>query len=274
MSLSFRRKSPRSLVTLAALSAGALSLGACAHNVATETSLPANGTALLQRMHDRYAGHWYKTLTFVQKTTQYPPNAAPRISTWYESLRGDRLRIDFGNPSAGNGVIYTPDSGYVFRGGKLVRSLADGNIFLPLISSVYVLPMSSTLAQLAPYHFDLSRIRSDTWEGRPTYVVGAVLGGCGAADRSALRRPTHSEREGEGAGHPSREERPGRGWLAGHARAHARRGSAAADGGVHRLAREREAPVALLRSGALERRDALGRVDREVAILEVRGTWT
>jgi hypothetical protein len=173
MSLSFRRKSPRSLVTLAALSAGALSLGACAHNVATETSLPANGTALLQRMHDRYAGHWYKTLTFVQKTTQYPPNAAPRISTWYESLRGDRLRIDFGNPSAGNGVIYTPDSGYVFRAGKLVRSLADGNIFLPLISSVYVLPMSSTLAQLAPYHFDLSRIRSDTWEGRPVFVVGA-----------------------------------------------------------------------------------------------------
>lgn len=167
---SSRRTRP---LTLLAVPVVALLLGACAHNVATDTSTPADGTALLQRMHDRYAGRWYGTLTFVQKTTQYPPNAAPRITTWYESLRGDRLRIDFGNPSAGNGVIYTPDSGYVFRGGKLVRSLADGNIFLPLISSVYVLPMSSTLAQLAPYHFDLSRIRSDTWEGRPVFVVGA-----------------------------------------------------------------------------------------------------
>lgn len=162
----------RTLV-LVACSVGSLTLGACAHNVATDTSMPSDGTGLLQRMHDRYVGRWYNTLTFVQKTTQYPPNAAPRISTWYESLRGDRLRIDMGNLSAGNGVIYTPDSGYVFRGGKLVRSLAAGNIFLPLISSVYVLPMSTTLAQLAPYHFDLSRIRSDTWEGRPTFVVGA-----------------------------------------------------------------------------------------------------
>lgn len=177
MPLSFRRirtlpSRTRPLLATAA-SLGALMLGACAHHVAVDTSTPADGTALLQRMHDRYAGRWYNTLTFVQKTTQYPPNAAPRVSTWYESVLGDRLRIDFGNPSEGNGVLYTPDSAYIMRDGKLVRARAEGNIFLPLISSVYLRPMPVTLAQLAPYHFDLARIRRDTWEGRPTFVVGA-----------------------------------------------------------------------------------------------------
>ena len=162
----------RSLAHLA-IPVVALLLAACAHNVATDTSTPADGAALLQRMHDRYVGRWYQTLTFVQKTTQYPPDAEPRISTWYESLLGDRLRIDMGNPSAGNGVLYTADSAYVFRDGKLLRARGEGNIFLPLISGVYLHPTSETLAQLAPYRSDLSRIRSDTWEGRPTFVVGA-----------------------------------------------------------------------------------------------------
>lgn len=170
MPSSFRRT--RSLA-IRVMPVVALVLGGCAHNVATDTSVPADGTALLQRMHDRYAGRWYETLTFVQKTTQYPPNAAPRVSTWYESVLGDRLRIDMGNPSAGNGVLYTADSAYVFHDGKLARARAEGNIFLPLISSVYLRPMNVTLAQLAPYHFDLSRIRGDTWDGRPVFVVGA-----------------------------------------------------------------------------------------------------
>jgi hypothetical protein len=165
-----RSPRPRAALTLAVASLAI----ACTHNVPTgEGATPADGTALLTRMHDRYAGHWYNTLTFVQKTTQYPPNAEPRVSTWYESLEGDKLRIDFGDPAAGNGVLYTPDSAYVMHDGKLVRARAEGNIFLPLISSVYLRPVSETMAQLAPYHFDLSRIRADTWEGRPTYVVGA-----------------------------------------------------------------------------------------------------
>lgn len=165
-------RSPRSRAALT-LAVASLAL-ACTHNVGSgDAGVPADGRALLQRMHDQYAGRWYNTLTFVQKTTQYPPNAAPRVSTWYESLRGDRLRIDFGDPAAGNGVLYTPDSAYVVHDGKLVRARAEGNIFLPLISSVYLRPVPETVVQLAPYHFDLSRIRADTWEGRPTYVVGA-----------------------------------------------------------------------------------------------------
>jgi len=136
---------------------------------------PATGTELLQRMHDAYDGKWYKTLTFVQKTTLFRPNVVVDTSTWYESLKSpDRLRIDFGDPAKGNGALYTADSLYVVRGGKVTRTVASGNPFLPFVAGVYDQPMETTLRQLAPYHFDLSRIRVDIWQGQPVYVVGAT----------------------------------------------------------------------------------------------------
>ena len=134
---------------------------------------PRDGTALLARMHDRYAGKWFRTLTFVQRTTQRRPDGTFQQTTWYEAQRGPRLRIDIGDPALGNGALYTADSLYVVRAGKVVRSLAEGNPFLPLIVSVYLERLDVTLEQLAPYKIDLSRVRLQDWEGKPTYVVGA-----------------------------------------------------------------------------------------------------
>ena len=37
---------------------------------------PADGEALVRMMRARYAGRWYKTLTFVQKTTAYDAQGA------------------------------------------------------------------------------------------------------------------------------------------------------------------------------------------------------
>jgi hypothetical protein len=62
----------------------------------------------------------------------------------------------------------------VVRGGKVTRTLGSGNPFLPFVAGVYDQPMETTLRQLAPYRFDLSRIRTDTWQGKPVYVVGAT----------------------------------------------------------------------------------------------------
>ena len=161
--------------TIAALATLFL-LGACAlAGTSASLSTPASGTELLQRMHDAYDGKWYKTLTFVQKTTITRPSGVVDTSTWYEALRSpDRLRIDFGDPARGNGALYTADSLYVVRDGKVTRSLASGNPFLPFVAGVYDQPIEKTLKQLAPYHFDLSRVRADTWQGKPVFVVGAA----------------------------------------------------------------------------------------------------
>jgi hypothetical protein len=137
------------------------------------TPEPRDGRELLAQMHDRYAGRWFNSLTFIQKTTQRRPDGTEQVSTWYEAQLGSRLRIDFGDPALGNGALYTADSLYVVRGGKVARMVGSGNPFLPLIAGVFLQPVDLTIRQLAPFKIDLGTLRAEEWEGRPTYVVGA-----------------------------------------------------------------------------------------------------
>lgn len=140
---------------------------------ATRSVAPRTGQELLGQMRDRYLGKWFQTLTFVQSTTINRATGTVK-ETWFESVRApDRLRIDMGPLSAKNGVIYTADSVYVVRGGALVRSIGDGNPFLPFVVGVYTQPLERTFAQLAPYHFDLGSLRDGEWRGRPVYIVGS-----------------------------------------------------------------------------------------------------
>jgi hypothetical protein len=142
---------------------------------------PKTGAEVLQRMHDAYAGAWYRTLTFTQQTTQFPAGKAPVVSTWYESLRyteptGTQLRIDIGEPSAGNGVLYTADSGWVVRAGKLTAS-RGGNEFLPLIEGVYMQPVERTLRELASTKIDMQSVSGGRWRDRAVWIVGTSTAG-------------------------------------------------------------------------------------------------
>jgi len=138
---------------------------------------PRTGNDVLEAMRAAYAGKWYHTLTFRQKTTMRGQDGTEREQTWYETLThtaaGTKLRIDLGDLSAGNGIIYTPDSSYRVRGGQLAASNAQGNEFLPLIEGVYVQPVAKTVKELDQMKVDMSKVRSGTWEGKPVWVVGA-----------------------------------------------------------------------------------------------------
>jgi opacity protein-like surface antigen len=161
-----------------ALAAIATLLLAAAPAAATAQATPATGIDVLQRMHDAYAGKWYRTLTFVQKTTAYR-NGTPTISTWYESLRhtdprGTQLRIDTGSPSAGNGMLYTTDSSWVMRAGALTQTRPQGNEFLPMIEGVYMQPVSRTAEQVKALGVNMNRVMRGQWDGRPVWIVGAA----------------------------------------------------------------------------------------------------
>ena len=160
---------------LSAFTAVAAILCACAAPQSSiSRSMPANGVELLTRMHDAYAGKWPSTITFVQRTIVTRPTGVVDTTTWYEALRSpDRLRIDFGDPTKGNGALYTTDSLYVVRAGKVTRTVGSGNPFLPFVAGVYDQPVDTTLRQLSSWKFDLSKIRADNWQGAPVYVVGA-----------------------------------------------------------------------------------------------------
>jgi outer membrane lipoprotein-sorting protein len=139
------------------------------------TPAPVDGRAVLRRMHDAYAGKWDQSVAFVQKTTLFRPGGVRDSATWYESIKGPNLlRIVLGDPAAGRGVVYTAESSFVFRDGKLASSAADGNPFLPLIMGVYLQPVEETERQLAHHDIDASKAYRTTVDGRPALVVGAA----------------------------------------------------------------------------------------------------
>jgi hypothetical protein len=136
------------------------------------------GRAVLERMNATYAGKWYRSLTFVQKTTIYRPNSPERVATWWESLRytpqhGVQLRIDSGDLTAGNGSLATADSTWIIRSGMLAQVRPAGNEFLPWIEGVYVQPLDVTERQVRAMGLDMQKTRKGTWRNRPVTILGA-----------------------------------------------------------------------------------------------------
>ncbi|HET9985739.1 MAG TPA: hypothetical protein VFQ38_19230 [Longimicrobiales bacterium] len=133
---------------------------------------------LVRAMHDRYAKTWYRTLSFKQTVTRTAPDGtqAPK-EVWaeYAEIPG-KLRIDLAESYNGNGVIYANDSLYVFRDGALARKSARRNPLLVLGFDVYGQSPERTLQVLREEKFDLSKLHTDSWQGRPVYVVGADAG--------------------------------------------------------------------------------------------------
>jgi hypothetical protein len=137
----------------------------------------ATGQEVVAAMRDRYAGKWYNTLTFKQRTSRLLPNATWNTQTWYEALRlPGRLRIDFDPITGGNGVMYARDSQFVASNGRIVRGEPGINDLLLLGFDVYTNPTARTNALLRRQGFDLNRVYETSFEGRPMIVVGALPG--------------------------------------------------------------------------------------------------
>jgi len=129
---------------------------------------------LIQAMHDRYAKTWYKTATFVQKTTNYSADGTSKSETWYEAMSvPGKLRIDFDPINDGNGMLFVNDSVQRFQQGELKQTRPLIHPLMVLGFDVYGQPVQDTLAKLKQLGFDLAQLREDNWQGHPVYVVGA-----------------------------------------------------------------------------------------------------
>lgn len=159
-------------LTMVAVALAGLALPAVAAQVSP-------GRAALEKMHAAYAGKWYRTLTFVQKTTFHRAGAPLREQLWWESVRytrehGVQLRIDVGDAASGNGTLATADSTWVIRNGQLMQIRTTGNEFLPWIEGVYVQPVDITERQVRAMGVDLQKTRRATWRDRPVTIIGAA----------------------------------------------------------------------------------------------------
>ena len=128
-------------------------------------------------MHDRYSATWYKTVTFVQKSTSYKPDGTSSAETWYEaaSVPG-KLRIDVGPASDGKGYVFDDGDLTIIKDNKVASTQKDVNILLVLGFDVYRQDPATTIQVVKAEGYDLSKIHEDIWEGKPAYVVGADKG--------------------------------------------------------------------------------------------------
>lgn len=151
--------------------AAALSLAGAVAPAQAQITTPEQ---LLTAMHGRYAGKWYTTLSFTQRTTRHLPNDSVRVDTWREwGAMPGRLRIEMGEQSANNGVIYANDSVYAVRGGNVAVRRAQRNSLMVLGFDVYSQPVARSAEILREEHFLPGTLRRDTWNGRPAYVVSS-----------------------------------------------------------------------------------------------------
>ncbi len=136
-----------------------------------------DGAAVLRAMHDRYKTSWYDTLTFTQKSTTYNPDGTTKVETWYEAaLLPGKLRIDIGPPSNGNGYVLSDGNVTILKDGKVTGSRPLVNMLLVLGFDVYRQDPQITADAVKGQGYDLTKLRDDTWEGHPVYVVGADKG--------------------------------------------------------------------------------------------------
>ena|SRR5438067_8780567 len=153
----------------------AVTTAACARTSKVVTA-PAevrftSGEQVLAAMHDRYAGKWYRTLTFRQTTTQVR-NGATQKNTWYEAMTlPGKLRIDT-DLEHGSGTLYANDSQYVVVNNAFRRGVSGHNPLLVLGFDVYGQPVARTAAILRGLGFSMTPVRDGLWENRPVWVVG------------------------------------------------------------------------------------------------------
>ena len=142
--------------------------------VAALFTAPPDGRQIIRAMHDRYAGAWYRTLSFVQRNTATRPDGTTEHSVWreYAALPG-KLRIEFTPADSGNGILFVNDSQFVFHADTIASASAFIHPLMVLGFDVYFDAAEHTVARLERLGFDLATVRDDTWQGRPAYVVGA-----------------------------------------------------------------------------------------------------
>ena len=132
----------------------------------------SNGEDVVRAMHDRYANRWFETLVYVQHNQ---PVAGGPESVWLIAVRPPaRMRIDFEPRERGNGMLAVRDTEYVVTAARPTQIFRLIHPAMLLQHDVYVYPAEETILRLREVGFDLSRARSENWNGRDMLVVGTA----------------------------------------------------------------------------------------------------
>lgn len=137
----------------------------------------SDGQSLVAAMRQKYGTQFYKTLAFTQNNTLYSTRGTSTTSQWRQQIAvPGKLRIDYLPLTSRSGVLFDGARVHTFDNGRAIDAQPGVNAVLLVTADLYVLPADRSTKLLDSLGFDLSKLRRDTWDGQPAYVVGAAAG--------------------------------------------------------------------------------------------------
>ena len=161
----------------------------------------SDGESLVRAMRFKHP-EWLRTLSFTSNVT-LSVTRTETTSRWRQQISAPgKLRIDYLPLTGRSGVLFDGSRVHTFDNGRAIDAQPGVNAQLLVTSDVYSLPAERATRLLDSLGFDLSKLRRDTWEGAPAYVVGAAAGDTATtqlwvdADRLVAVRMIQKERRG------------------------------------------------------------------------------
>jgi hypothetical protein len=137
----------------------------------------ASGADIIKQMHRRYENKWYERFTFKQRAVFYNQNKPVKTQIWYEAAHmPGRLIIKYDSLSSANGLLFNRDSVFIFKDSLSMTAKPYIHEVLLVGFDVYFLSPEETIERLQKSGFDLRKIHSRIWKGRPTWIIGALSG--------------------------------------------------------------------------------------------------
>jgi hypothetical protein len=132
-----------------------------------------DGESVIRAMHAKYMDRWYRNITFRQTVSLLGSSGQNTDQIWYVAMAGPALqRIDYVNPELGNGTLVRAESTYFFTNGRQISATAGWNDLLLLTHDVYLQPPEVTISILRSLGYQLSRMRTSSFLGKTSYIVG------------------------------------------------------------------------------------------------------
>lgn len=142
-----------------------------------------NGKTFITKLHKRNHYTWYTSEIIIQDTRRYRNDSLISTETWYEVIVfPKKFRIDFGDYTKGNCIIYRNDSAYVLKDNKCIKAYPEQNDLLFLLGGMYSEPSADAVREkLAAFGFDWHKAYRTKWKGHKVMVIGAS----GASDTNS-----------------------------------------------------------------------------------------
>jgi hypothetical protein len=135
------------------------------------------GKDILSSMFARYKQGPCPSYIFSQRNTHYRNDSIVGHSEWHEFIEfPDKFRINFGDSTKGNFVIFKNDSAYNYRNFNLKSRRYDANTLLLLLGGMYYRPFDDVITRLQKENYNTAVLSTQKLGKESMYVIGAQKG--------------------------------------------------------------------------------------------------